>query len=744
MKMRRTVCLCLALLLLVPMVLSGCGTQVGKNTAAYRDKFKTDRTPSGLVAQNNNFELLWDDVTQFAVLHDLVNDVWYGTAPYEYYKDETQRDNMYVNYKVYNPLRIGYVQATNGQSKVQWLDSLSDSVDYGGFSSERIEGGVRLTYNFPGVEISVSMEMRLTDTGLQVRIPLNRIKENDTHLAEIAIAPYLVSAAYGDGNYVMVPSGGGALIPAKALDGGEQQYWEPVYGDDATRSITVINTTLNQVHLPVFGSSANGKGMLGIIEDGAATARINVVTGDADMGYTAAYASFRIRGEDKVVLTSSEGHDAAHTVFSETVSGGKYLSVQYQPLQGDTTYVGMANTYRNYLIGKGYLKDRPTTTPALSVNFLGATQIAQSFFGIPYQADTATTTLQRTKEISEELKKLIGDKQMLLTLSGYGEGGLANTAIGGGFALSKQVGKKKDMTALLDFAKKNNTVVALDYNLVHFQGGSKGFGVKSSAAYSANHLEAEVYNYVLSTGVADKKGLSWYLLSREKLGAAMDALLTSADELGLNAVSVGTLSHMVYSDYRDARNTARAMMDTDVTAQLKKIGKDKKALITNRANAYAAVLSDYIIEAPIHSSKFALFSQEIPFYSMVFQGYKALTSTSINTAVNTRAAFLDAVATGATLQFTLCDTLHDEMLFEQDTAYISSRYADWKDAIAAMVQESADLYDKIGGQAIVSYEKKDGLSKTVFENGITVYVNYTDADMTTPIGTVSAQGYVYG
>ena len=333
---------------------------------------------------------------------------------------------------------------------------------------------------------------------------------------------------------------------------------------------------------------------------------------------------------------------------------------------------------------------------------------------------------------------------MLLTLSGYGEGGLANTAIGGGFALSKQVGKKKDMTALLDFAKKNNTVVALDYNLVHFQGGSKGFGVNSSAAYSANHLEAEVYNYVLSTGVADKKGLSWYLLSREKLGAAMDALLTSADELGLNAVSVGTLSHMVYSDYRDARNTARAMMDTDVTAQLKKIGKDKKTLITNRANAYAAVLSDYIIEAPIHSSKFALFSQEIPFYSMVFQGYKALTSTSINTAVNTRAAFLDAVATGATLQFTLCDTLHDEMLFEQDTAYISSRYADWKDAIAAMVQESADLYDKIGGQAIVSYEKKDGLSKTVFENGITVYVNYTDADMTTPIGTVSAQGYVYG
>ena len=107
MKMRRTVCLCLALLLLVPMVLSGCGTQVGKNTAAYKDKFKTDRISSGTVAQNNNFELLWDDITQNAVLHDKVNDAWYGTAPYEYYMDESQYDNYYLNYKMYNPIRIG-------------------------------------------------------------------------------------------------------------------------------------------------------------------------------------------------------------------------------------------------------------------------------------------------------------------------------------------------------------------------------------------------------------------------------------------------------------------------------------------------------------------------------------------------------------------------------------------------------------------------------------------------------------
>ena len=37
---------------------------------------------------------------------------------------------------------------------------------------------------------------------------------------------------------------------------------------------------------------------------------------------------------------------------------------------------------------------------------------------------------------------------MLVTLSGYGEGGLANTTIGGGFDLSGKVGKDKDMQKL--------------------------------------------------------------------------------------------------------------------------------------------------------------------------------------------------------------------------------------------------------------------------------------------------------
>ena len=747
---RRTFCLCLALLLLLPMVLTGCSNTVKRYTAPYKKNFSTERVADGIVAENDSFALKWEDTTQCALLYDKVNDKWYGTTPYEYHTDEAEKENYIGQYEMYNPLRIKYIETDTikNVSSVDDADSLEGSVERDGFGSELIDNGVRLTYNFPKLEISVSVELLLNETGLEVRVPMNLIKEKSRPVYEIAVVPYFVSAANDAGGYVMVPSGSGALVEAKSLPGGETKYSEPVYGGDASQRTTMLKSSQNQVHLPVFGSSDNGKGMLGIIGNGAACARINVITGDSDVGYTAAYASFRIRGEENIVLTSTDSHDSSTTIYSQPVAGYKYLSVQYQPLQGDASYVDMANTYRNYLLADGYLKNRPDSVPALSVDFLGSTQVTESFFGIPYQSDVATTTLERTEAIAAELKELIGNEQLLVTLSGYGKGGLADTVVGGGFALSNKVGNKKDWNSLLDFAKQNNTVLALDYNLTRFQKGSAGFGMKSSTAYTTSHLDAVQYTYGLQTGLdtetASKDGLVWYLLARGKVTEAVDKAIAAAQGLGLDAISFNSLSNTAYADYRAVRNTAKAQMDKDVAAELKKSAKAGLKVVSTKANAYAALQSDYITQTPSRSSQYNLFSEEIPFYALVFQGYKPLTSASINTAMNVRNAYLSAVATGATLQFTLCDTHHDALQFEQDTAYVSCRYSDWKADIAAMVAESADLHSKVGGQSIQAYETENGLSKTVFENGITVYVNYTDAEIASPLGTVPAMGFVYG
>ena len=96
------------------------------------------------------------------------------------------------------------------------------------------------------------------------------------------------------------------------------------------------------------------------------------------------------------------------------------------------------------------------------------------------------------------------------------------------------------------------------------------------------------------------------------------------------------------------------------------------------------------------------------------------------------------------LQFTLCDSLHDAVQFEEDTAYVSSRYDDWKGRIADMVNESSALLAKIGNQPIKNYYQDGAVSFTEFENGVKVYVNYSNAAITVDGIEIPAMSFVEG
>ena len=783
---RRMVCLGLALLLLLPMVLTGCSKEWEKTTLAFDENYGNAHVPSGEVARNDRFALYWDNDAQCALLEDTASGIMYMSAPEEYYYHENPQELSYDN-EVYSPIKISYVDVNpinytvstmelysyeSSAKRYEYLPELDENgnplkdeegnvidssemvmmttdptIPRTGVSSELIDGGIRINYAFADVQIAVSLELVLTDKGLQARIPMDRIQENDVHIHEIAVLPFMASALNGDDAYMFVPSGGGALIDAKTSLN-PAKYSEPVYGEDKADFTGTAFNVRDQIYLPVFGARDANKGMLGVIDSGAATAKIYANTSGAyieeGVEFSHVYASFVVRGHEKLTVLGTGNQAAAADSYSDEIAQYDYLSVQYYPLVGDTTYVGMANTYRQHLQDRGYLQTRSESAPALSVSLLGAVQTPESFFGIPYEADTATTTAKSAKEITSELNELVGKSGLLVTLKGYGKGGLSDTVVGGGFKLSSAIGSKKDWNALVNYGKENNVVMAMDYELVRFNKDSSGFKVSKACAHLPSTLDTQVGTVALNSAVEDKEGTYWNLLRRSKLSGAFQKALESAADLNVSAVSFDSLSHQAYGDYREPGYAAKGKMDTDVSALMSQCGEKGLKLVSDKANEYAALYADYIIETPTYTSMFSAFDKEIPFYSLVFQGYKNLTSPAINTAVNVRETYLRAVATGMTLQFTLCDTQHESLQFEANTAYISSVYSFWKDDITAMVQESADVHAKVGNQAITQYTIEDGMSTTVFEDGTTVYVNYTDEDMTCPAGTVPAMGFVYG
>lgn len=764
MTKRRITCLCLAVLLLLPMVLTGCGKKTEKALGSYTELNGTLCETQTVKMAGSNYELTWvKDRARFVLKDTVSGNEFYSTPEWGESRETC------------SPLVVHYYDEKDNLSSV---DGLTDCVDYyysknsddtrSAYSVEPIENGFRATYSFPEAKIAVAVEYLLTTDGMVVSIPVERLQESTNKIYEIQLAPYLVSATNDvedSDSYLVVPSGGGAVIEAKR-SGKVKEYYEAVYGEDQSEPVTLQSRIQSQIYLPVFGATTvttrdndlgddswtdQKIGMLGVIEEGADCAMVYAKTGGEDEvfnQFSCVYASFCIRSKEKVVYNAHGHTKSTATRFSEAVTSAKNLSVRYIPLNeangDDTSYVGMAQRYRKYLQERGYLQNAVQSTPALSVNLLGGTQITESLFGVPYQTDVATTTLAQAQDIVSELKELVGDKGMLVSLEGFGQGGLANTAVGGGFKLSGEVGKQSDLDALIAYAEKNNIVLSMNYELAQFQGNGGGIKVNKDSAMCLSTLKAQIRTYNMNTGLEDESGLHWYLLTRTQLTPMMDKAIASVKKQNVTAISIGSLAHIQYSDFREEGYAAMAGFSDAVAGMLKQGSESGLTVVVSDANAYAALNADYVTEAPMSSSRFNILSYEIPFYTLVFQGYKALTSSSINLAVDPQKTYLQAVSTGMALQFTLCNSLHESIKFDEDTAYVSSRYEDWKDRIAAMNKESAALLAKIGNQPIKNYTQDGDLTITEFANGVKVYVNYSEAAMNVDGIEIPAMSFVEG
>lgn len=741
MTKRKIACLCLAVVLLMPMLFTGCGEEVARPLAHYTEN-SLARAGHNVSVQNENFQLAWQDNYQRFRLVDKTTKKSYYSASLDDYSE------------LNTPLIVHYYDENSISTTTFAVSGTADCLDYDNYSSEKIDNGFRVVYSFEEKQIAVTVEYLLREHGVEIRIPMDGLQEENCRIFEIQVAPFFTAVQNDTGSYMMVPSGSGALIKAESSAKGEFEYYESVYGDDLSEPSYIQKRVQGQIHLPVFGSmNCDGNdatpdtGMLGIIEEGAECALVYAKTGGMDRAYSSVYPAFRIRSKEMVVYNASGQTKSEGTRYSDAVIDEDYLSVYYIPMTTekgeDVTYNGMAARYRQYLQDRGYLKNTASSTPSLSINMLGSTQMTKSFFGIPYQSNVGVTTLAQTKAIVSELKAMLGDKAMLVTLEGYGDGGLAKTEIGGGFELASVVGKQKDLAALVSYAAENGIVLSMDYELAQFQESGSGISVGSDSAMRISSLKSEIGSFQMHTGLLDEDGLSWYLVNRPQLTTLMDKTMQAVKKNGVGAISIGSLNHIVYSDFRDEGYAAMGGFVEDVSAMLQQSHDNGVLVVADAANDYVVLNADYVTEVPLHSTRFNMFAEDIPFYSMVFQGYVPMTSASINLAADPTDAYLKAVSTGMALQFTLCDTLHDATLWDLDTAFVSSRYVDWKDRIGTLVNESADLYAKVGNQSIVRYENHGDVSVTEFADGTIVYVNYADKAVTYDGIQLEANSFIY-
>jgi hypothetical protein len=714
-----------------------------RQTLSYDNLSLPTGVGTGKVAENDKFVMDWDSERACIILtNKITGEVW-STIPYDFYStgETSGRSGIMMG----SPLMLEYVSVKN-KSAVETVNGFTGIFKNGSISSELTENGIKVYYCFDKLEIMIPIEYTLRETGISVSIIPTEIAEGKNLVYKVSPAPFLCNTLNSDNKneqYIVVPSGSGALMYTDVRsDEKAREYSEAVYGEDPSvfKSEKFFNTAT--VRMPVFGAKDGNTAVCGIVEQGAGSAHIEALVGDNKIGWSSAYATFDLRGRSVSLVTYSKGATEVETV-SEEITGYDKFSVGYYFLtEENANYSGMSNTYRQYLTensGKG--NDKISEKP-LNLNVFNALSIRKLFLGVPYQDTVSATTFSETLQIIKDIEKLT-DVPMDVTLVGSGETGVDIGKIAGGYGFSSAVGSKKDFSKLQEYCDKENIGLFADFDIVRFKDSGNGFSSTFDTAKTANLFTAHQYHYSVALRDQSIKYDRYVLLSRDLLSKAAEKVNKFAKKSNLKGIGLSTLGNLAYSDYDLANSIVRGNVENDTANILKNTAENGFSITLNQANAYAAILANKVTDVPVESSQYDILDTDVPLYQMVFKGVTDL-SVAVNTASNPRLAFLRAVECGSGLEFTLSAQYETDFATTMHSAFSVSFASDNTALISEMIKESKDFYTAVQGAKITEHKMiSEELHATEFDNGITVWVNYSDKAIKLPEGTVQPQGFMY-
>lgn len=733
--MKKSVYRIAALLLAVLFLFSGCSSDGTITQPSYDEEAPLTQVPSQQVAANSAYTLEWDADVCAVFLKEIATGTVWGTVPYDYYlTGETDSD-------LNAPIVIDYVDTTQLMS--DFLNGFTDSVKKGRTSSRLIENGVEVTYYFDKVSISVPVQYCLRDDSLAISVNFPAVCEGPTYkLLSVSVAPFLCSVANDTaGSYLVIPSGTGALMYSDVRAEGTRTFANDIFGTDAAKLVPEKLVPEEAIRMPVFGVSNGNKGLLAIVEDGAEAAAIEAEAGAKRSGYTNAYTTFYARGYDIFETKVSWLYRDAVRIYGTIKQSPS--TVGFYPLsEAEADYVGMAKRYREYLIETEQLQ-KASNESTYGLYMTGGLLTDALFLGIPYQTPLTLTTFNQAKTMVEELTAATSVAPVV-QLIGFGASGLTPGKVAGGLTFASDFGSKGDRLALEETCKTLNVPLYTDFNLVQFRSNGLGYSSLMDATKSAALHKVELFYNDKALQDFDVDEISYLLLKRDHLGDMVNRLKTFATKNKISGISLATLTELAYSDYSDPQYAIRGGMTTDVQNYIAQLQSAGLPVAATGGNTYAAVKADCVLNVSMTDGEYRSLDTTIPFYQMVFKGYKSMYSTAVNATGDMQKSVALAVQGGTSLGFSLVGEYDMDAAKSPYSGLNASDYAGNKQAIIDTVKACNAYYNAIRGAAISGYDiLENGLTLTTFDNGVRVYVNMSNSSAESPLGTLDAYGFAF-
>ena len=150
-----------------------------------------------------------------------------------------------------------------------------------------------------------------------------------------------------------------------------------------------------------------------------------------------------------------------------------------------------------------------------------------------------------------------------------------------------------------------------------------------------------------------------------------------------------------------------------------------------RPNQYLWRYADRFFDLPVSNSQILYESDCVPFLQIVLSGCAELYGGAINTSSYSSERMLRQIEYGMAPSFVVTGCESQELYNTAQESYFSTGFADWRAQIVESYQTVSEGLSSVWGRAIVSHRcLKNGLIRVEYDNGVCIFLNYTDASLT--------------
>lgn len=589
-----------------------------------------------------------------------------------------------------------------------------------------IENGFEARLYFGKSKVELTLKVYLKDNYLQVEIPNDSIKENQYQLRSVKVYQFM-GAVFENSipGYIFVPDGSGALIRYQGLNVHTDIYNFQYYGNDESISPATENEPI--LAFPVTGvvQGINQHAFMTIVEDGAEYANFSISPAKNNLRFYFSYNEFRYRNLYRTPRSESQAESQTGTQVTQDNLNHCNVVLKYRFLDNDeANYVGMAKAYQDYLL----------TTDKLQNHLNGNNEVSMMIEVIGAEKKTGFIfdeylILTNLSELNNIVSTLGNDFSNLTVIyKGFTKGGATSSGLEYNQLYSK-LGSKSDYQELLSSidSTQSSLYFYLDHTLVYEDGK---FNLYKDITQRINR------NFLSAQGIEK----NYYYVSPERIKLQYLDSIKSLLKNDITKYAVDTVGYKLYSDFKDKQTPVERDNMIEIIQSM--FEESEQPQVLYRPNDYLLKYTESYLSMPLTSSRYRIYSDNVPFMSYVLAG-----------VMDSYSPFMNFSSFGTTDLLKMVDyDVYPSYIITNQSAYLlqdtelgqiySSSFSTWKETMVTQTLFVKNALDHVRGSHVLSrVTLESGFYKVSYSNGVEIYINYTNNPLIDGSTIVLARNY---